>query len=89
MKQVKKIKIKIVDTVILYVIMILFKALMRRVKGALYSKRADGAGNSADIPLENYLGVAPIKPVDYVIIFKLSGFMAIRVDPRENYSRPF
>ncbi len=89
MKQVKKIKIKIVDTVILYVIMILFKALMRRVKGAVCLKRADGAGNSADIPLENYLGVAPIKPVDYVIIFKLSGFMAIRVEPRENYSRPF
>ena len=53
MKQVKKIKIKIVDTVILYVIMILFKALMRRVKGALYSKRADDGGSSVDIPLEN------------------------------------
>ena len=67
----------------------LFKALMRRVKGTVCLKRADDGGSSVDIPLENYLGVAPIKPVDYVIIFKLSGFMAIRVEPRENYSRPF
>ena len=31
----------------------LFKALMRRVKGAVCLKRADDGGNSADIPLEN------------------------------------
>ena len=31
----------------------LFKALMRRVKGAVCLKRADDGGSSADIPLEN------------------------------------